>query len=201
MAGRINLTGDYGLAAAGVVFDPMTATAMAATAAAGAISASGTIAGGNYAKQAADMQQQAANYQADQVDTNATQAFASGQRQMLDTQMKTRLAISSSTARAGASGVDAGVGSPVTNVGALAQRGSYQALMDMFNGASTATGLHNQAAGIRYSGVMEEMGGEEAQSASRTAALATLAGSAGNTFKMYGAMQYPTASGRAGASF
>lgn len=188
---------------AGVAFDPTTLTvaSLATTAASGLISASSTIAGGNYAAQAGQMQQQAADYQAAQLDENATQAFASGQRQALDTEQKTRLAISSSTARAGASGVDAGVGSPVSNVGALAKRGSYQALMNMFNGESEATGLRNQAAGVRYTGVMEELGGEEQQSASRLAAAGTLAGTAGSMFKTYGALNYPTATGRAGASF
>lgn len=176
-------------------FDPATLAigSMAASAVGAGVSASGTLASGNYARQAGLMQQQGANYQAAQLESNAAQSFASGQRTALDTAERTRLAISSSTARAGASGVDAGVGSPVTNAGDLAQRGSYRALMDMFNGESAATGLRNQAAGVRYTGELEELGGEEKQQASRPAAFGTLASGMGGLMSTYGRspMGYP----------
>jgi hypothetical protein len=183
------------------LFDPVTLTvgSLAATAVGGALSASSTLAGGSYARQAGQMQQQAADYQASQLDSNATQAIASSQRQMLDTQMKTRLAISSATARAAGSGVAADTGSPLADVGQLQKRGSYQALMDMWSGQSTATGLQNQAKGVRYTGQMEEISGEEQKEASKLAAMGTLASTAGSMFKTYGAFKYPTAVGRAGA--
>lgn len=234
---RPNLTGDYGFARLGVVFDPLTLTvgSMAATAVGGALSASSTLAGGDYAAQAGVMQRQAstvvaglertqaeaeenaANYQAEQVTQNASQALAAGQRQMFETQEKTRLLTSSAKARAGASGVNAGVGSAVTNTGEIAQRGSYHALLDMFNGESTASGLLNQAEGIRYSGKLARFGGEisaasrefagmmaerEGQakkSASQSAALGTLAGSAGSMMSTYGKFAYPTTRGNFGA--
>lgn len=171
-----------------VVYDPVTLTGitMAATAAGGAMSAASTLAGGNFAKTAGQMQQQAKNFEATQLEQNATDELATSQRAMFDTQEKARLAISTSTARAGASGVDAGAGSPVENVGELAQRGSYHALMDLWQGQSNATGLRNRSAGARYSGVLDEMGGDEAQSASELAAAGTLASSAGSMAKTYG---------------
>jgi len=166
-------------------FDPLTIASVAMTGVGAGISAAGTIAGGNAAKQAGLMQQQAANSQAAQVDENAAQAIASGQRRMQDTQQRTRLAISTARAGAGASGVDAGFGSPVTDVGELASRGSYNALMDMFNGASTASGMRNQADAIRYSGTASAIGGEEAQQASMLTAAGTIAGGAGSMLKTY----------------
>jgi hypothetical protein len=172
-------------------FDPLTMASMATTAVAGGISAYGTLAGGAAAKQAGDMQQQEANYQAAQLQQNASQAIASGQRQSLDTALKTRLAISTARANAAGSGVNAGVGSPVEAQGQLAKRGSYNAAMDMFNGKSTATGLLNQAAGVTYSGQAAELSGEEQQSASYLAAAGTLAGSAGSMMKTYGGYKYP----------
>jgi hypothetical protein len=188
----------------GVLFDPtgglLTGGAMAATAAGGGLSAMGTLAGGQYAKQAGQMQQEAAEFTAEQLEENATQAVASSQRTALDTALKTSLAISSSRANAAGNGVNAGAGSAVTNVGNLAQRGSYQAMMDLFNGQSTATGLQNQAAGVRYTGAMEEIGGEEAQTASDLAAAGTLAGSAGNMAKLYGAMGNQSSRGAPGAT-
>lgn len=174
-------------------FDPATLTmaSIGATAVGGGVSAMGTIAGGNAAAAAGKMQQQAAYATAEQEDQNAAQAFASGQRQMLDTQQKTRLAISSSRAISAGSGTNAGVGSAAENVGALASRGSYNAAMDMFNGASTATGLRNQAIATRYSGDAAAIGGEEAKSASLLSAAGTLAGAAGSGFKTYGGYAYP----------
>jgi hypothetical protein len=183
--------------------DPVTLTAatagtMAMQAAGGVLSASGTLAGGSYAAQAGQMQQTAANYQAAQLDQNATQAIASSQRQMLDTNLKTSLAESTSTANAAANGVNAGTGSAATNVGNLAARGSYMAAMDLWNGQSKATGLENEAQGVRYSGALAAIGGEEQESASKLAALGTLAGSAGSMFSTYGKGAYPTAKGPAG---
>ena len=109
-----------------MVQDPVTFGSMAATAVGGALSASGTLAGGSYAAQAGQMQETAANYQAAQLDQNASQAIASSQRQMLDTNLKTSLAESTSTANAAANGVNAGTGSAATNVGNLAARGRYK---------------------------------------------------------------------------
>jgi len=174
-------------------FDPATLMvgSLAATAVGSGISAMGTIAGGNAAAQAGQMQQAAANNQAAQLEENATQAFASGQRQALDDQEKTRLAISTARATAAGSGVNAGVGSPVSDVGALAKRGSYNAALDMFNGASAATGLRNQAAGVRYSGEAAAIGGQEQQQASLLSAAGTIAGGAGSMLKSYGGYAYP----------
>src|SRR6185437_9690492 len=120
------------------------AASLGATAIGGGISAGGTLAGGSYAAAAGRAQNQAAQFEAGQIDSNAGQAIASGQRQMMDTEQRTRLAESSAIARAGASGVSADVGSPAAITGSIASRGSYQAMMDMFNGQSTATGLENR---------------------------------------------------------
>lgn len=174
-------------------FDPGTLMlgSMVATGAGGLLSAGGTLAGGNAAAAAGQMQKASADYQATQDTQNAAQAFASGQRQMLDTQQKTRLAISSARAGEAAAGTNAGSGSAANIQGVLAKRGSYNAAMDMFNGASASTGLLNKAAGETYSGEAAEIGGEEAQSASELAAAGTLAGAAGSMAKTYGQFTYP----------
>lgn len=172
---------------------------MGLTGAGGLLSAGGTIAGGNYAKTAGQMQKAAADFQAGQIEQNATQAIASGQRSMFDSQLKTKLALSTSRANAAASGGSADVGSPLENEGQIAQRGEYHALMDMFNGESTATGLRNQAAGVRYSGDLAELEGVQKQRASYLAAGGTLAGSLGTGLSTYGKFAYPTARGNFGS--
>lgn len=168
-------------------FDPATLTmSLVSTAVGGGLQAAGTLAGGSAAAQAGQLQQQAANYQAAQLQQNAAQAFASGQRKMLDTQQRTRLALSTARANAAANGTNAGTGSPAAIAGAIAKRGSYNAAMDMFNGESTATGLLNQAKGVQFSGEAAAIGGEEAQEASYLSAAGTLAGTAGSMLKTYG---------------
>lgn len=171
-----------------LVCDPGTlmVSSLAASAIGGGISAGGALASGTAAKNSA-------TFKAEQLNQNASQAIASNQRQALDTEQRTRLAISSATARAGASGVAADTGSPVTNTGELAQRGSYQALTQMFNGESTATGLYNEAAGDIYSG-------DAAEKASYLAAGGDIASTAGNMMSIYGRYQFPTARGSAGVS-
>lgn len=182
---------------AGVAFDPATIM-VGATLAGGALKGVSTLAGGSAAAQGGRMQQTAANYEAAQVDANAAQSIASGQRQMLDTEQRTKLAISSATARAGASGAAPDVGSPLEDVGQLAGRGSYQALMDMFNGQSRATGLQNQSQGIRYTGQMENIEGEEKQKASYLAAGGDVLSSIGAAAGTYGRLNFPTSRGAAG---
>lgn len=174
-------------------FDPvsLTAATMATTAVAGGISAAGTLAGGSYAKQAGEMQQAEANYEADVATQNANQALASGQRQSFDTALKTKLAVSTARANAAGNGVNAGTGSAAEAQRQLAQRGSYAAAMDMFNGESAQTGLLNEATAKRYSGELGRIGGEQAQKASYFQAAATLAGTAGNMMKSYGSYAYP----------
>ena len=183
----------FGRFGPGVVYDPATlmAGSMAASAIGGGISAGGSLASGSYAAKAGQAQMAGANYEAAQLDQNASQAIASSQRQMLDTQQRTNLAVSSAPARAGASGVAADTGSPLANTGAIAQRGSYQALMDMFNGQSKATGLENEAQGIRYTGQLDEIAGAEKERASYLAAGGDVAGAAGSMMSSYGRYAYP----------
>lgn len=126
-------------------FDPVTLTTMALTAVGTGLSAAGTLASGSYAKTAAD-------YKATQLESNASGEIAAGQRSMFDKQLQTRLTLSSLTAKAGASGVDASVGSPVTASEEIAQRGEYQSLMDLWQGQNRATGTLNEAKAIRYTG-------------------------------------------------
>lgn len=153
----------------------MMAASLGATGIGTAISASSTLAAGDYA-------QQAGKLQATQLRMNAAQSEAAGQRRMFDDQEQTRLAIATSRARAGASGVNPTVGSPLTNEGNLAARGSYHALMDLWNGQAQASGLQNQAADAEWNGEMKK-------SASRLTAMGTIASGVGQMASTYGGFQ------------
>ena len=156
--------------------DPITGAAMGLTAVGGGINALGTIAGGQMANQAAQ-------YKAAQDTINASQAIAAGQRQALDKQQQTRMAISSLRARGAASGVNLTSPSSVGLASSIAGRGSYQAAMELWQGQNTATGLLNQAAGERYSGAAAETG-------ATYSALGTIASMGGSMAKIYGKLGY-----------
>lgn len=182
---------------AGVCFDPAT-MAVGATVAGAGVKAYGSLASGSYAAEAGRLKQQEANFQADQLEQNASQAIAAGQRTMFDAQTRARMLGSQIAARAESSGISSDTGSPVALAGQIAGRGSFQAAMDLFNGLSTATGLRNKAAGIRYTGELEKLGGEQAQKASYLAAGADLLSGFGSAAKIYGEMGNPTKGGPAG---
>jgi hypothetical protein len=152
-----------------VVYDPATML-MAGSMGASAL---GTIAGAKGQQLAGAAANQSAQFSAAQRLQNAGQSIASSQRTMLDTQQRSRLLQSTAIARAGGSGVNAGVGSPVEDVGAIAKRGSYSAAMDLFRGMSNASGLENQAAGDIFSG-------QAAVKGSQLSAAGTIAGGVGS---------------------
>jgi hypothetical protein len=165
----------------------MTGGAMALSGIGSAISAASTLAGGSYAATAAQMKQQAANYQAAQLQQNAGGEIAAAQRQAFDVNQKTNLARSSAVANAAASGINAGAGSAVTNQSGIVQRGQYLSAMDLWGGENRATGLMNQAQGLQYTGAMDALAGEEARRAADVSALGTLAGGGASLLRMYGA--------------
>lgn len=190
----------YGLTpgASVVVFDPvsLTAISMASTAAGTIAGAAGSMTAAKGAELQGTAAQQASQYQAAQLNMNSGAAIASGQRRMLDTQQKTRLLQSSTIARAGASGVNAGVGSPQAVVGDIAKRGSYSAAMDLWKGENEATGLENQAQGTVYTGdVAKEAAGITAEGDELSAA-GTIAGGMGSLAGSYGRYAYPQMYGR-----
>ena len=163
-----------------------TGGAMALTGIGAGISAANTVAGGSYAAQAGRMKQAEANFEADQDVANAAGETAAAQRQAIDISQKARLLSSSAVATAASTGVNAATGSALTNQAQIAARGRYQADMDLWSGQNQASGSMNQAAAKRYTGEMDELGGEEAQRASTLNALSTIAGGGASFMRMYG---------------
>ena len=186
---RVNLTGDYGLVAQGVVFDPITATfsAISAFAAANAgtigtigtiaslagtgITAAGTLAAGDAAKASAESQ-------ALQMQQQATQARAASQRNMMEHQRQQTMVQSQLQARAAASGAGAEDPTVVNLGGAIAARGEEQALMDLYNGENSARGLEDSATAKIASG-------EAAKTGSMYSAAGTIFSGLGSGFSRY----------------
>ncbi len=170
--GRINLTGDYGLAALGVCFDPITISAAMAVVGS-VVTAAGTIAGGNAAKSSAYSQ-------ALQMDQQATQARASSQRTMFEHQRQTDLTQSQLQSRAAASGAGAQDEGVIKLGSDIAGRGEEQSLMDLYNGENTARGLEDSATAKRASG-------DAAKTGSMFSAAGSLISGIGSGFAKYGA--------------
>jgi len=166
------------------VFDPVTATVMAVGG--GALSAMGTLAGGANAAAYGRMQRQAADFQATQDTMNSAADIAAAQRRSLDIGLKANLARSTAVANAAAGGVTTTTGSPVTNQAEIAARGHYASTLELWSGRNAATGDLNKATAARYSGLVDEIGGEMQRKASYFSAAGTLASSGASAFKMWG---------------
>ena len=166
--------------------DPLSTTAAALSGIGTGISALNTLAGGSYAAQVGKARQAEANFEADQDVINSSSEIASDQRQALDANQKANRLRSSAVAQAAANGVDAGSGSALTNQAQIAARGRYQADMDLWSGQNQATGLLNRAAGKRYTGELDAIGGDEASRAADLNALATIAGGGASFLRIYG---------------
>jgi uncharacterized protein HemX len=80
-----------------------------------AISAANTLAGGGYAAEHGQMQQNLADFEANQDIENAASTTASAQRQAIATSQQANLARSSAVAGAAAGGVNADTGSALVN--------------------------------------------------------------------------------------
>jgi hypothetical protein len=194
---------DYGLAAQGVVFDPGTlmAVSLGASAAGGATSAVGTLMSGGAAAAAGDMQQSADNYQAAQLTEDSGTAIGVAQGKMLDREHSTNMLLSTLRARASGGGLATSSPTIVEDAGAIGQKGRYDAMMDLWQGTNQASGMLNQATGLRYSGQIAEAAGQMQEEDSNFAAAGTLMSTAGGMAKTYGAFTYPNASGRPGIGF
>jgi hypothetical protein len=151
-----------------------------------AISAANTLAGGGYAAEHGQMQQNLADFQANRDIENAASTTATAQRQAIATSQQANLARSSAVARAAAGGVNADTGSALVDQAQIASRGANQSNFDLWSGQNRATSLMNQAGAKQYSGYMDLLGGEEAQRSSDLSAASTIAGGGASILRNYG---------------
>lgn len=158
----------WGMAAHG----PLALIAAGASAIGTAISAAGTIAGGQAAKSAAD-------YRAQQYNLQAQTSTAEGQRQMMEEQRKGALVGSTLQARAAASGGSA-TDPTVLKLGSdIAGRTEYGALSDLFQGQDRSAGLYDEANAAKASG-------DAAVTGSYFGAAGTVASGVGSMFSTLG---------------
>jgi hypothetical protein len=159
---------------------------MAGVSAAGAAaSAAGTLAGGANSAAMGRAQAGEATFESAQDRLNASSDIAAAQTRMFQTQQKTNLLVGSATARAGASGINAGVGSAAENVGEIGQKGRYAAALDLWNGQNAAAGDLDKAQAQDYQSSLDIIGGQSAQKAATFSALGTLAGGGSSAYKLF----------------
>lgn len=124
--------------------------------AAGGVAAVGSIAAGeaqaDYLQQQGHAQQQAAEFEAKQLDINAKNEQATAQRQMLQLRRQKKLALSSLQARAAGSGFTATDPTSLSIADEIEKYGTYQEQAAMYGGRQAATDLNLSAAGRRFSG-------------------------------------------------
>lgn len=169
---------------AGVVFDPITAVTIA-TVAGGALSAAGTLIGGQAAADAGEAGQKSKNFEAVQLDQSAQESRAASQRVALEDRRKSKLLQSTLQARAAASGGGADDQTVVGLGRDIAGRGEYEALTSMYTGENRARGLQDQALGARLTGDALRAEGRAKRNASYLSAAGTLVGSAGSAYGTY----------------
>ncbi len=147
----------------------------------------GTLVSAFGSMNAGKSQQQAADYSAAVASQEAELAVAAGTSNVAQQYRKTQLGLESNTAKAAASGVNPGFGSPVANAGNIAKWGTYNAMMDMFNAKSQAQGLKTQAQADIY-------GGQQAESAGMWNAAGSIIGGATSLASKYGDISIPASS-------
>lgn len=103
-------------------------------------------------EQAGAQRQQAANFEASIMETQATARVAAAQRDMLDAQRVTALTQSRAQALAAASGGGASSPTALTVIGKIAKQGALNAGMALYNGEEQARTLRLQAVQTRLSG-------------------------------------------------
>lgn len=162
-----------------------TPAAMILTGAGAAVSALGTIAGGNAAEAAGEASNASYQFKAKQEEMAAQESRASAQRQQFERQRQTRLVQSRLQASAAASGGGADDPTILGLVGDIGARGEYESLMEMYKGENRARGLEDTATASRMSGAAALAEGKAKRSASQLSALGTIIGGAGSMFNIY----------------
>jgi hypothetical protein len=134
-------------------YDPATLAmiSVGATIAGTAVSTIGTLASGRAT-------QQAANYQAAQLDMKGKEELAQGQQEAEQYRRKKQLALSTLQSRAAASGFEATDPTNLKLAEDITEHGELQEGLAMYGGKSRREGLEAQARGKRFEGKAERIG-------------------------------------------
>lgn len=149
-----------------------------------------TLIGGQQQKKALKAQgqatKQANEFEANVLESNATQAVAAAQRNMIDTQRVTKLAESRAQALAAASGGGATSPTALNVISNIAREGSYNAAKALYQGEETARMLRLQAFEKRQAGEFAVTESNLAGKAAEFGSFGTALGTGGGLYSKYG---------------
>lgn len=166
-----------------------------------AVSAMGTIAGGNAANSAAQAQANALDFRAKQEEMAGMEARASSQREAGENRRAGDLAQSQLQARAASSGGGATDPTIALLDQGIAGRSEYGALMERYKGESRFRGLMDQAVATRYTADATRAEGEAKKNAAMYSAFGSLLGGAGSAFSQFSGSSLSRPLYGAGTSF
>lgn len=133
------------------------------------VSAQGTLAAGK----AAD---QAAKYEAAQLDIKAKEEQAAAQRDMFDQRREKELTLSKLQSNAAASGFSATDPTALALQDEIEKYGTYKEQMAMYGGQSRRTGIEAQAHGTRMTGAAKRIASRSEAGATILGGISTMAG-------------------------
>ena len=164
----------------------MAAAAPVMTIASGALTAIGTIAAGNAAAEQGRLAQQAAEFEAKQLDIKGKDEKAAAQREMLELRRQKEGALSRLQATSAASGFSATDPTTLSLADEVAKYGTYQEQTALYGGDVRQRNANLAAAGKRFEGARELMLGESRRTASYLNATGTILGSLSTLGTKYG---------------
>lgn len=133
--------------------------------------------------------------QAAQLEINAGQQVAAGQRSAMEDQRQARLAQSRALAIAAASGGGASDPTIINLMAKLAGEGSYRSMVDIYQGQEKARTMNDQARMDRYSGQVAMTDAETAAQAKRAEMIPTLLSGAATMYSRFGEKSDPAKKG------
>lgn len=138
-----------------------------------ALNVMGQLERGKAAQLIAQRRKQLADFQAEQLQTNAGQAQAAGQIAALNERRNTALVASKALAAAAASGAGASDPTVMNVISKIQGEGAYRSMLDLYQGETQARQLREQAAATEYGGAIDEADAAVAKKASYLGALTT----------------------------
>jgi hypothetical protein len=160
---------DFGISEIGLALSLASAAAGAAT----------SLYAGHEAAAQGAAQQEAADFQSKQLDVNAGQEEAAAQRKAIESRRQGRLAASAVRARGAADGGSAMDPTILDLETKAVGEGEYQAMTDLYEGASRARDIRMQSSATKFEGAQYRAAGRRSQKASYISAPATLFSTAG----------------------
>lgn len=134
----------------------------------------------------AQRQQQADEFEAQQLEIQAGQVVAAGQRGALEEERQARLVQSRAIAVAAASGGSVADPTVINILARSAGEGTYRAGVALYQGEERAREMRMQAVGKRFEGQIAIEGGQARAQAARTQGITSLLSTGASLFTKYG---------------